>query len=727
MLVLLVVAACIAAVFTVLAAQHLFPRGGPNLDEVAYDAQARALADGHLTLPAATHDPFFRPFLSGFRDDRVVFKYQPVWPALIATSRGALGSTLPLRALLAAAGVVATYAFAWQLLDRRRVAIIAAVVVAVSPFTWIQSATLLGYQLSFVLGLAAAAAIVRAARARTASAAVVAGLLLGFAAFHRPFDALLAALPVLAYAAFELRGSGRLGRQAAPGSRRRAAGRVAARGLQHDRDGRALEAAVRCQRSDRPVRVRVARVVRCPGKRPRRTSALHGRACARRDVGLALRLPPFRGRDTGPVVARGASSSSGNDATRAVWLLVGMIATLIVGYLSWWGVVNAVEFDLTRSLGPFYHYLALGPLAVLAAWGLVQVRWTAATIAGLAVLAIVWTVPATWIVLHDARDAGQARAAEVALTDAPGPRLVLEDPLFPGDPVCAHRERRGAVGAARVVGIDIPGHRLDAVERFPDRAAYLVRGFHRAGDIVGPIQREQVPLEIVDGDRVQVTAALAPPADRLATAYLRIGETTRTAPISDATWEITADELSAAGTEIAVGYRMSPDEFVECRSEARRTSGDGVRVLEPCDGYVGYAFPDGRTAVSPKTCRAASTCRSSRDERSRATTAATPMRRAGSAVVRKRVLPYVVNATVVTISTRPTRPPIARLARRSVTKPAMPTVSVTSPVPMTRYCHVRLRVSRDSRPTWSTGSHRPHSRATRAAPTTGRCDAWSAA
>ena len=45
MLVLLVVAACIAAVFTVLAAQHLFPRGGPNLDEVAYDAQARALVD----------------------------------------------------------------------------------------------------------------------------------------------------------------------------------------------------------------------------------------------------------------------------------------------------------------------------------------------------------------------------------------------------------------------------------------------------------------------------------------------------------------------------------------------------------------------------------------------------------------------------------------------------------------------------------------------------------
>jgi len=595
-LVLLVVAACIAAVFTVLAAQHLFPRGGPNLDEVAYDAQARALADGHLTLPAATHDPFFRPFLSGFRDDRVVFKYQPVWPALIATSRGALGSTLPLRALLAAAGVVATYAFAWQLLDRRRVAIIAAVVVAVSPFTWIQSATLLGYQLSFVLGLAAAAAIVRAARARTAPAAVVAGLLLGFAAFHRPFDALLAALPVLAYAAFELRGSGRLGRQAALG----VAGAVPAALLLAafntivtgapwklpfgvsgpiDRFGFGWRASFVVPGSGREGQVHYT-VGRALGGMWDSLSAFPRFVVA---TPVLLLLAIF-------VVVRQRRDPR-------VWLLVGMIATLIVGYLSWWGVVNAVEFDLTRSLGPFYHYLALGPLAVLAAWGLVQVRWTTATIAALAVLAIVWTVPATWIVLHDARDAGQARAAEVALTDAPGPRLVLEDPLFPGDPY-VRIANDAALSGRRVVGIDIPGHRLDAVERFPDRAAYLVRGFHRAGDIVGPIQREQVPLEIVDGDRVQETAALAPPADRLATAYLRIGETTRTAPISDATWEITADELSAAGTEIAVGYRMSPDEFVECRSEARRTSGDGVRVLEPCDGYVGYAFPDGRTAVS---------------------------------------------------------------------------------------------------------------------------------
>ena len=597
MLVLLVVAACIAAVFTVLAAQHLFHRGGPNLDEVAYDAQARALADGHLTLPAATHDPFFRPFLSGFRDDRVVFKYQPVWPTLIATSRGALGSTLPLRALLAAAGVVATYAFAWQLLDRRRVAIIAAAIVAVSPFTWIQSATLLGYQLSFVLGLAAAAAIVprrarpngrgrgrrgsaprlrgvpsavrRTARgvagarvrrvriarqrsARTASRLGVAGALpaaLLLAAFNTIVMGAPWKLPFGVSGPIDRFGFGWRASFVVPGSGRE--------GQVHYTVGRAL------------------------GGMWDSLSAFPRFVVA---TPVLLLLAVF-------VVVRQRRDPR-------VWLLVGMIATLIVGYLSWWGVVNAVEFDLTRSLGPFYHYLALGPLAVLAAWGLVKMRWTPATIAVLAVLAIVWTVPATWIVLHDARDAGRARAAEVALTDAPGPRLVLEDPLFPGRSLCAHRERRGALGPAR---------RRHRHPRTPPRRR---RTLPRPGGVPRPRISSSRRHRRTDPARAGsvrnrrrrsgagVGSAGAPGRPRWRRRTCGSARRRRTAPISDATWEITADELSDAGTEVAVGYRMSPDEFVECRYEGRRTSGDGVRVLEPCDGYVGYAFPDGRTAVS---------------------------------------------------------------------------------------------------------------------------------
>ena len=58
------------------------------------------------------------------------------------------------------------------------------------------------------------------------------------------------------------------------------------------------------------------------------------------------------------------------------------------------------------------------------------------------------------------------------------------------------------------------------------------------------------------------------------------------------------DDLAPTVAEVAVGYRTGPDEFVECRYEARRTNEDAVRMLAPCDGYVGYAFPDGATVVS---------------------------------------------------------------------------------------------------------------------------------
>ena len=87
----------------------------------------------------------------------------------------------------------------------------AAALALASPFTWVQSASLLSYQLSLVLGAAAATALLRAARVRTATSGLVAGALVGLAMLHRPFDALLAVLPVLVYLAWQTRGQpGRL-------------------------------------------------------------------------------------------------------------------------------------------------------------------------------------------------------------------------------------------------------------------------------------------------------------------------------------------------------------------------------------------------------------------------------------------------------------------------------------------------------------------------------------
>jgi hypothetical protein len=217
----------------------------------------------------------------------------------------------------------------------------------------------------------------------------------------------------------------------------------------------------------------------------------------------------------------------------------------------------------------------------------------------LAIVGLAWTVPVTAAVLHDARRDGNARAAELALTDAPGRRLVLQDPMFPRDPYVRVANDPDLDGT-RVVGIDILGRRLDALDQFPGRAAYLVRGFHPAGEPFSPIRREQVRLEIVEGTRISITSAGNPPAGRDVTSYLRIGDDEQTTPGPTATWTLAAADLPTTTVPIVAGYRTGPDEFVECRFEGRRTTDGLVRVLTPCDGFVGYAFPDGKTAVSPE-------------------------------------------------------------------------------------------------------------------------------
>jgi hypothetical protein len=109
------VLAFLASLASLMTAWFAFPHGTVDLDEVSYQMQANALGDGHLTLPAATYDAYFRPFLSGVRGDRVVFKYQAEWPAMIAASDLAFWSSLPLRAALGGGGMLAMAWLAWEL------------------------------------------------------------------------------------------------------------------------------------------------------------------------------------------------------------------------------------------------------------------------------------------------------------------------------------------------------------------------------------------------------------------------------------------------------------------------------------------------------------------------------------------------------------------------------------------------------------------------------------
>ncbi|MGH9262131.1 MAG: hypothetical protein ACRD08_19910 [Acidimicrobiales bacterium] len=121
-------------VMSLVLGRSLFSLYSINHDDAMYVYEARLLGDGHLTLPAAEHD-FFSPWASGVRDDRVVMKYAPPWPALLAASQRLTGSMLVASAAIAAAAVALVYLLARQILHERRVALLAARVRAVTGRT----------------------------------------------------------------------------------------------------------------------------------------------------------------------------------------------------------------------------------------------------------------------------------------------------------------------------------------------------------------------------------------------------------------------------------------------------------------------------------------------------------------------------------------------------------------------------------------------------------------
>lgn len=185
----------ISFVTSLVMARALFPLYSINHDDAMYVYEARLLNEGDLTLPAGEHE-FFRPWASGVRDDRVVMKYAPPWPAVLAVSERLTGSFLVGPAAVAAGAVGLVYLLAreiWR--DRRRVALVAAGVFALSPVTLIQSGTFLPYLFQLVTGLGFAVCLLAGLRRESPRLLALSGVALGVGLFARPFDAVLFALP----------------------------------------------------------------------------------------------------------------------------------------------------------------------------------------------------------------------------------------------------------------------------------------------------------------------------------------------------------------------------------------------------------------------------------------------------------------------------------------------------------------------------------------------------
>jgi hypothetical protein len=239
---------------------------------------------------------------------------------------------------------------------------------------------------------------------------------------------------------------------------------------------------------------------------------------------------------------------------------------------------------------------------------------------GLGGVAVVWIAVFSVVVWRDARSMGRARTADVATTIAPGRHLTLEAPTFVGDPYLRFVNDARLQGAT-LAAVDIPGRRLEVIDRFPGRAFYAARSFHSAGDPFGPDVHDRVRLAVVSATAVRLHLRAAVPRGFAGTSYLRIGARPRQLARGgvhriDQSWTIDRSDLErslagahpgstvsiAAGITVAGGRAppsMMTPEFYECRFEAR-LAGPNIEVLTPCDGFRGYVFPNDAQAVVPE-------------------------------------------------------------------------------------------------------------------------------
>lgn len=197
-------------------AVDLFPYHTVNDDEGVYLTQAAMLLEGKLFLYPGALAEAVRPWFFIVQETasapggvQLYSKYSPAVPALFALG---LAVGLPNLVLGGVAAVTAAlvYILTADIFDRQT-GIVAAGLLGLSPLFLLTSATFLAYAPTTMLNLGFAVCYVRAARRDSSGYAVVAGTLIGFALFARPYTALLFALPFIGHSLWALATAQRVG------------------------------------------------------------------------------------------------------------------------------------------------------------------------------------------------------------------------------------------------------------------------------------------------------------------------------------------------------------------------------------------------------------------------------------------------------------------------------------------------------------------------------------
>jgi len=539
-----------------------------NKDEPVYVLQARALAEGHTTLPVYRDLAFFQPWFTAVRGGRLVLAFPPGYAAALAVSQRLFGTMLPALGAIAAACVLGMFLFARELTGDRRIALVAAATLTVSPILVIQSGLFLSYLFTLALGLFFGWALLVSVRERRRGMAVAAGAFLGLVFLTRPLDAVLWGAPFLAYLVVlhrrELRalvgdlvwvlaGFVPLG--------------IVMLGFNAHVTGSPTLFPVTAVDPLNKLGFGVRRIMPTS---PPFDYTVHAAISA---TSTNLRnLPPWA---FGSFAGIGLAVVGAVMWRRTTWtyLLLGVAATFVVGYIGFWGLKFMA--DGSKAIGPQYYIPLFVPIAVLGAAALVWLweRTRVTTMVVAVVLVLLTLVP-----LHDKffdnRDFDEAfyRPPYTALHEPHAqPALVFVPPGV--DPYLltnlSFAMNPPDLKASTLYAVDRGPLNLDLVAERRDRAAYalVTRVAETRDGYRGQPQLQRLHVEEASAFEVdqQVTNA---GSDPVVTAYLSVDGQTYTQVL---------DRASTKGASYTVRWLVGP----------RRS--------------VGTAAPDGATTVALPT------------------------------------------------------------------------------------------------------------------------------
>jgi hypothetical protein len=517
------------AIWTI--ATQVFPYHSLNHDEGVYLQQAAMVLDGKIFLQPPVAEAF-RPWFFVESAQGMYPKYSPV-PAAMFAPFLALGVPRVALALIGAGIVALVVGIGAELFDRPT-GLLAGIVLLASPLYLLSTAAFLPYAPTTLLNCAFALAYLRADRTGSRRMAAVAGVAIALAFFARQYTAFLFGLPFVFHALWTLRTVERevVVRQ----------GIVAALGLVGVAITLGYNALVTGSLLEFPYHAFAPRdgigfgVHELLGREVDYTPRLAARANARVLDAFAARWMAGGFLGTALAVVGFAIALRRRTARRLA--LAGVVVTVILGELYFWGTLNMigdleeVGDGLIAYLGPYYHFDLLVPASIFAGLalrtGAAEVRALLTTrlsreralAVGVALVAVGATVGGAaavstaderietnqditdhYEVAYEPFEETTFENGLVLLPDPYGPWLnhpfqpLRNDPNYEGDVVYALEERP-----------------FDVIEAFPDRTLY--RYSFRGGwaPVVGdPVEPRLEGIQALEGERIRLNATAGVP------------------------------------------------------------------------------------------------------------------------------------------------------------------------------------------------------------------------